>query len=87
MENGPSIQSGLFDIVIRFCIHRVAFTADISKMYRRIGVHQEDVKYQQILIERERRPITGISVENSNIRHQTRKFYCNEMFRQTSVTN
>ncbi len=33
---GPTVHSTLIDILLRFRFHRVALTADISKMYRAI---------------------------------------------------
>ena len=33
---GPSIQQDLFSPLVRFHSHRVALTADIDKMYRKI---------------------------------------------------
>ena len=33
---GPSIQQDLFSLLVRFCLHRVALTAEIAKMYRQI---------------------------------------------------
>ncbi|XP_071573525.1 uncharacterized protein [Temnothorax nylanderi] len=46
---GPTLQEDLFSIVTRFRTHRYALSADIEKMYRQVGVHPEDVKYQMIL--------------------------------------
>ncbi|XP_039299786.1 uncharacterized protein LOC111045947 [Nilaparvata lugens] len=33
---GPTVQPDLFDIVLRFHMHKIAFTADIAKMYRQV---------------------------------------------------
>jgi len=30
---GPKVQSDIFHILLRFCIHQVAITADVEKMY------------------------------------------------------
>lgn len=46
---GPTIQPDLFTILLQFRQHRVAFTADISKMYRCIWVHEDDRPLQCIL--------------------------------------
>ncbi|OXA46198.1 Gag-Pol polyprotein [Folsomia candida] len=46
---GPTIQDPLIDLLIRFRLHRIAFTADIAKMYRQILVHPEDAEMQRIL--------------------------------------
>ncbi|XP_039299275.1 uncharacterized protein LOC120355056 isoform X1 [Nilaparvata lugens] len=45
---GHTVQPELFDIVLRFRTHRVAFIADITKMYRQILVHPEDRNLQRI---------------------------------------
>ncbi|XP_055303270.1 uncharacterized protein LOC129568954, partial [Sitodiplosis mosellana] len=47
--NGPTIQPDLFDIFIRWRIHKIAIVSDIEKMYRQILVAPEDRKYQKIL--------------------------------------
>jgi Pao retrotransposon peptidase/Family of unknown function (DUF5641)/Integrase zinc binding domain len=43
------VQQELFDIVVRFRKHRIAFTADICKMYRQVNVDAANVGLQQIL--------------------------------------
>ncbi len=43
---GPKLQPELFDTVIRFYLHRVAFCADIEQMYCQILIHVTDRKYQ-----------------------------------------
>lgn len=47
--NGPRLQPDLIDHLIRFRTFKVAFTADIAKMYRQILVHPEDRKFQMVL--------------------------------------
>lgn len=46
---GPVVQSELFDILIAFCQHITAFTADIEKMYRCVLLHPDDRYLQRIL--------------------------------------
>ncbi|OXA41905.1 uncharacterized protein LOC110859593 [Folsomia candida] len=46
---GATIQDSLFDILLRFRTHIVAFTADVAKMYRQILVAKQDADYQRIL--------------------------------------
>ncbi|XP_062538369.1 uncharacterized protein LOC134206657 [Armigeres subalbatus] len=45
---GPVVQSELFSIMLRFRTHKIAFTADISKMYRQILMTPEHQHYQRI---------------------------------------
>ncbi|XP_038122432.1 uncharacterized protein LOC119771109 [Culex quinquefasciatus] len=45
---GPVVQSELYAIMLRFRIHKIAFTADISKMYRQILMAPEHRHYQRI---------------------------------------
>lgn len=47
---GPVQQSELFDILIGFQIHRIAFSADIEKMYRQILIAPEDRNFQRIVL-------------------------------------
>lgn len=42
MMVGPTIQSELLDIIIRFRQHRFVLTGDINKMYRQIQVTPEN---------------------------------------------
>ncbi|XP_058456726.1 uncharacterized protein LOC131434098 [Malaya genurostris] len=49
LEIGPTVQSDLVSIILRFCSHQVVLTADIPKMYRQVQVHENDRKYQRIL--------------------------------------
>lgn len=46
---GPKPQADLPATILRWCQHRFAFTADITKMYRQIAVDPADTRYQQIL--------------------------------------
>lgn len=49
LMTGPKLQPELFDTLLRFRTYAVAFTADISQMYRCIEVHPEDRPVQSIL--------------------------------------
>lgn len=46
---GPTVQPDLISIIMRFRLHRIAFTSDIEKMYRQIKVHPDHVNYQRIV--------------------------------------
>lgn len=46
---GPTVQSDLLTIILRFCTHEVVLTADIPKMYRQIRMYPEDCRFQRIL--------------------------------------
>ena len=39
---GPTIHSTLFDVLLRFRQHRIAITADVSRMYRAVLLHPAD---------------------------------------------
>lgn len=44
---GPKLQD-LFDIMLRFRKHEIAFTADIEKMYLHVKLDEKDHKFQKI---------------------------------------
>ncbi|XP_075157710.1 uncharacterized protein LOC142230976 [Haematobia irritans] len=46
---GPTIQQDLITTLFSFRLHKYAFTADISKMYRQFRIDENDRKYQLIL--------------------------------------
>ncbi|XP_046810016.1 uncharacterized protein LOC124420600 [Lucilia cuprina] len=46
---GPTIQDDLFSILLQFRLNKFAITADITKMYRQVRIHEDDRKYQLIL--------------------------------------
>ncbi|XP_062557682.1 uncharacterized protein LOC134222533 [Armigeres subalbatus] len=46
---GPTVQSDLLTIILRFCKHKVVLTADIPKMYRQIRMFPENCRFQRIL--------------------------------------
>ena len=46
---GPTIQSDLFSILVRFRQHKYVLSADIEKMYRQILVRPDDRRFQRIL--------------------------------------
>ena len=39
---GPTIHSSLIDVLLRFRLHRIALTADVSKMYRAVELIDSD---------------------------------------------
>ncbi|XP_058816823.1 uncharacterized protein LOC131680122 [Topomyia yanbarensis] len=45
---GPVVQNDLYTIMLRFRKYKIAFSADISKMYRQILVAPDDQHYQRI---------------------------------------
>ncbi|XP_037927917.1 uncharacterized protein LOC119662382 [Teleopsis dalmanni] len=49
MYNGPTVQSELFSILLRFRRPRFVFTTDIEKMYRQVLINSEDRRYQLII--------------------------------------
>lgn len=46
---GPTVQSDLVTIMLRFCTHQVVLTADVPKMYRQVQIHPDDRVYQRIV--------------------------------------
>lgn len=46
---GPRLQDDLFDIMLRFRLNRIAFSADVAKMYRQILVDEKHRDFQRIL--------------------------------------
>ncbi|KRX12510.1 Transposon Tf2-6 polyprotein, partial [Trichinella nelsoni] len=42
LEAGPSLQSDLVRILLRFRRHRIGVQADVSRMFLQIGLHKED---------------------------------------------
>ncbi|XP_062538002.1 uncharacterized protein LOC134206317 [Armigeres subalbatus] len=50
---GPNNNSDLFEVSLRFRSHRVAFFADVTKMYRQVLVHPMDRDFQRIVFREE----------------------------------
>lgn len=48
LQVGGNVQNDLFSILLAFRKHPVAFTADLSKMYRQIRVAPPDTRFQRI---------------------------------------
>ena len=46
---GPVVQDPLFDLLLRFRMHRVALVADIETMYLQVKVHADQTLLQRIL--------------------------------------
>ncbi|GFU68820.1 LINE-1 retrotransposable element ORF2 protein [Trichonephila clavipes] len=49
LMTGPKLQTEIFNHLIKFRSYRVAFAADIEKMYRQILISDEYCKYQRIV--------------------------------------
>lgn len=50
---GPTLQSDLRHIILRWRVHPIALTADIVKMYRQVRVAEDNVRYQRIVWRKE----------------------------------
>lgn len=46
---GPKLQNDIFDILLNFRVHKIAFTADIKQMFRQILVQESHKDFQRIL--------------------------------------
>ncbi|XP_044014016.1 uncharacterized protein LOC122856411 [Aphidius gifuensis] len=46
---GPTIQTDIFSLLLRFRLHQYVLTGDIEKMYRQFLIRPQDRKYQRIL--------------------------------------
>ena len=46
---GPNLQPPLVDVLLRFRLHQVALTADVSKMYRAIELAEPDRDYHRFV--------------------------------------
>lgn len=46
---GPTIQSDIVTIIVNWRFHRIAFTADVQKMYLQVMVDPQDIEYQRIV--------------------------------------
>lgn len=49
LYKGPRLQQDLTTILLRWRTHKIAFMADIMKMYRFIKIHEDDMTCQRIL--------------------------------------
>ena len=47
--SGPTIHSPLIDVLLRFRLHRVAITADVSKMYGAVHLASEDKEFHRFV--------------------------------------
>ncbi|XP_050302472.1 uncharacterized protein LOC126740480 [Anthonomus grandis grandis] len=46
---GPKLQNDIVTILLTFRFFPIVFSTDIRQMYRMIGIHEQDLKYQKIL--------------------------------------
>ena len=46
---GSRLQDNVFDILIRFCLHQFALSADVAKMYRQVALDESDRDFYRIL--------------------------------------
>ncbi|XP_058817689.1 uncharacterized protein LOC131680998 [Topomyia yanbarensis] len=50
---GPNNNADLLSVSLRFCSYKVAFCADVAKMYRQVLMHPADRDYQRIVFRME----------------------------------
>lgn len=46
---GPKVQNNIFDLLLRFRFYKYVVSADVSKMYRQILMHEDHKPLQQII--------------------------------------
>ena len=46
---GPVVQDDLFAIITRFRFYKIALTGDVEKMYRQVGLREEDRDFHRLL--------------------------------------
>ena len=46
---GPTVHSCLVDVLLRFCLHRIALTADISQIYCAVELIESDRDYHRFM--------------------------------------
>ena len=46
---GPRIQDEIFKILIRFRFYAIGMAGDVAKMYRQIGLHEEDRDFHRLI--------------------------------------
>ena len=49
VSRGPGLLKPLFDLLVSFCVGRVAVCRDIGEMFHRINVQQSDIHSHRIL--------------------------------------
>ena len=47
---GPVVQDDLFTIITRFRFYKIALTGDVEKMYRQVGLREEDKEFNVIRV-------------------------------------
>ena len=50
---GPNLYPHLASVIIAFRKHRIGMTGDISKMFREVGLHQEERDFHRYLVKGE----------------------------------
>ena len=60
LMTGPTVQNDLTAILLRFRGFQYVFTLDIPKMFRQVGVHHEDTKYQRIFWRYDRNDLLSV---------------------------
>lgn len=49
MHKGPNLQKDLMTLILKWRQHRIAFVADLEKMFRQLWVHPDDQGLQKII--------------------------------------
>ena len=50
---GPTVHSSLIDVLLRFCLHHVVLTTDISRMYRTVCLPAQERDYHRFVWRKE----------------------------------
>ncbi|XP_062534641.1 uncharacterized protein LOC134203810 [Armigeres subalbatus] len=60
----PAVQSPLFDILLRWRLHKYVFSTDVQRMYEQVKVNDEHTKYQRCVWRDERsQPLMDLELQ------------------------
>ena len=83
---GPNIHPPLFDVLLRFRLHPVALTADVSKMYRAIELAEEDKDYHRFVWRRSQdEPLVDYRMKRVTFGVSASSFAANMAVKQNAV--
>ncbi|XP_052567476.1 uncharacterized protein LOC128093775 [Culex pipiens pallens] len=64
LMEAPTVQSPLFDILLRWRLHKYVFTTDVQRMYRQVKVKENHTKYQRCVWRDERtQPLMDVELQ------------------------
>jgi len=87
LEQGPNLYPLLSDVLLKYRTHTSGFSADISKMFREIKLHEEEKDYHRYLWQDNQRAIRDLRMNRLTFSVRSSPFIAAQIIRHLAESH